>query len=658
MTTAELLERVSPAVVKLVLLDDAGKPAVYEAGNQQFAFEGLHYSPGVVVSEDGLILAALHWAYYCAASSNEMVAHLDDGRALRVVGITAMDPESDLALLKVRNEGLAYLPVAPWETRKKDAALFAISGYSDRMEVHTDKAEIIDEHLVLPVSVEPGRGTLCPSVIVSEHGHLIGLRGRIFRDGKEQVFITRPTMARALLGKVGSTRPLSGLLDLPPHEELRIAIPAVSHRPVNDDAAGKVYEELSRDHTNEAVVWRGLAEFLDWRCGRKTTDGLPPVELPASLLASDRLLSLRPNDAEALWLHGRAKMRAKGYRRATTSFRKALSAYPPVFGRGWHAGRRRDLYYNKAACHAALGDYDQALSDVLAGKEARRKELGLMELRNDSSLETQEMQDDIGRMSGTMEVLEVPDYRRGLDYYRAGRYDDAADKFREVIPLTPFTDSAYLQLASCHYETEDFKSAAPLFWIAGELGDGKGPLGTKGQAECFYNSGISRTRISQHGVAVEAFTRAIEADESFAPAYLARALCREIVGEDSAALRDYKLAIKYADDAETRHKAQENLARVERRRADGARRQATVDDTGRPSGPNAATTPKWQVRDNWRKLKMNMTEEEVIAILGQPTRKSVIVGVIRLSYGNGSVTLKPPVLGGAGAPRVDSWMEP
>ena len=66
---------------------------------------------------------------------------------------------------------------------------------------------------------------------------------------------------------------------------------------------------------------------------------------------------------------------------------------------------------------------------------------------------------------------------------------------------------------------------------------------------------------------------------------------------------------------------------------------------------------KWMNIENWRKIRTGLTEQEVIQILGTPTRRNAYSGnsvvLIYQGYGkSGSVTVNPYLLG------VQTWSEP
>ena len=147
----EVAEKVNQKLVKL-----------FGAGG----FRGIaNYGTGILISPDGHILT-------CASQmleSSEIVVHLSDGRRMRA-GVLVVEPELDIALLKIKVEGkkpdeptgldLAYFDLAEAAKRPKAQPGDWVLGFSNEFEI-----AMRDE----PVSVQRG--------VIAAYAKLHGRRG-------------------------------------------------------------------------------------------------------------------------------------------------------------------------------------------------------------------------------------------------------------------------------------------------------------------------------------------------------------------------------------------------------------------------------------------------------------------------------------------------
>src|SRR5205085_9038884 len=147
----EVAEKVNQKLVKL-----------FGAGG----FRGsANYGTGILISPDGHILT-------CASQmleSSEIVVHLSDGRRMRA-GVLVVEPELDIALLKIKVEGkkpdeptgldLAYFDLAEAAKRPKAQPGDWVLGFSNEFEI-----AMRDE----PVSVQRG--------VIAAYAKLHGRRG-------------------------------------------------------------------------------------------------------------------------------------------------------------------------------------------------------------------------------------------------------------------------------------------------------------------------------------------------------------------------------------------------------------------------------------------------------------------------------------------------
>lgn len=73
---------------------------------------------------------------------------------------------------------------------------------------------------------------------------------------------------------------------------------------------------------------------------------------------------------------------------------------------------------------------------------------------------------------------------------------------------------------------------------------------------------------------------------------------------------------------------------------------------GRDAG-TAGAVPRWQIEENWRRLRRGMSEGEVAALLGRPDRKEF--GRWRTYWRYGRKTGGPQVMFQVDTKKVDTW---
>jgi len=108
MSGEELFNKVSPAVVRVELYDASGRH--------------ISSGSGLFVSPDGLLLTNFH----VIKGGSSATVRLETNATLPVKGVLAVDPSSDLALLKVDGEGLPYLRIASDQHPSVGTAVHAI----------------------------------------------------------------------------------------------------------------------------------------------------------------------------------------------------------------------------------------------------------------------------------------------------------------------------------------------------------------------------------------------------------------------------------------------------------------------------------------------------------------------------------------------------
>lgn len=127
-------------------------------------------------------------------------------------------------------------------------------------------------------------------------------------------------------------------------------------------------------------------------------------------------------------------------------------------------------------------------------------------------------------------------YQRGLAYYEANQYQNAADDLTKVLQLDGNHANAYYYRGNTRFQ----------------LGDEQGAIEDYSQAikldatlkAAFSNRGNLRSMIGDEQGAIEDFNKAIQIDPEMAPAYLARCLSRSNIDDQKGAIEDCTQAIR------------------------------------------------------------------------------------------------------------------
>ena len=114
--------------------------------------------------------------------------------------------------------------------------------------------------------------------------------------------------------------------------------------------------------------------------------------------------------------------------------------------------------------------------------------------------------------------------------YQAQKYEDAIKNYEQVIARDPNNAGAYYRKGVCHQNLKDEAQMEESYKLAIEKGtaanDAQSVQGAKtALTRYFYNIGITARRAQKWDEAIVAFTKTLEADESYFDAYYALASC-------------------------------------------------------------------------------------------------------------------------------------
>ena len=169
---------------------------------------------------NGLIATNYHVIQKAAKGSAKLV---HDQRRFEIEGYTAMDPEHDLAILKVANHSIAALPLGNSDTAEISEAVYTV-GNPRGLEGTFSQGHISNIHpegtpqvhgKVLQFDAPISRGS-SGGAILNSAGEVIGIVSETRDDGQNLNFAIPVNNLKALMARSGPVRPLVGESDTIP----------------------------------------------------------------------------------------------------------------------------------------------------------------------------------------------------------------------------------------------------------------------------------------------------------------------------------------------------------------------------------------------------------------------------------------------------------
>jgi tetratricopeptide (TPR) repeat protein len=478
LSAEQVFNRVSPAVVRVVVRD------------RQFKETGL--GSGFFVTAEGLLVTN-HHVVRRAEFATVLRA---DGSTLFVDGVLALDPDQDLALLKVNGTGLPCLEVAPAAAPPVGSRVYAIGnpkGLTNSLSeglvsgIRKESGEVLAIQTTAAVSPGSSGGPL-----VDDQGRVVGVVTAFLADAQGLNFAVPAAALRTLLAKAaaGKPAPLASAggkpLDRAATRELQAAYAAIGEKRWSD--AVEILTGLRNRQPDNPFVWFALG-----------------------------------------YLYGQLG----NHELAVEAYKTAIRLKPDFF----------EAYHNLGRCYAGMGHYAQAVEHydtaILLKPDAAISYRALGEAYGET-----------GRYSQAVDALKTairleprnPDNYTSLTeiYIGLHQYDDAARCFKiaadldatakigqfVVIVVAVLSDRPPVQAEFCKAVIR----IMPDFAIAHRF------------------LGIACIKIGSHGEAVEALKTAIrlEPDDPVAHYQLGRAYLA--MGNRAEALRAYQ-ALQRLDQA-------------------------------------------------------------------------------------------------------------
>jgi Ca-activated chloride channel family protein len=122
---------------------------------------------------------------------------------------------------------------------------------------------------------------------------------------------------------------------------------------------------------------------------------------------------------------------------------------------------------------------------------------------------------------------------RGLEAYKAGKYPDAINFFKQAIKLRKDYVEPYLNLGNAYVQIEEYRKAVESFKQATKF--------APSSAIAFNNLGLAYYKLNDYRKAIEAYDNAIRLDPKFATAYYNLGVAYVDDAKNESAIQQYKV---------------------------------------------------------------------------------------------------------------------
>ncbi len=326
----QLFEKASPAVVYIVVRDKDFKP--------------LGLGSGFFVDANGLVVTNYHVIKGAAFAT----ARLSSGSTLFVDGVTATDPNGDLALLKISGGGFPCLKIANGALPKVGAAVYAIGNpqglentfSSGMVSGHREiKEGVTAIQVTAPISPGSSGGPL-----LNASGEVVGVTTAYLTTGQNLNFAVPVSGVSALMRKQGAVQTLASAggqrLDEAETDKLNQAWEAM--RKKDWSAATKALTELRKTQPDNPAVWYALG-YLHRLLGNDDM----------AIEHYKQAIALKPDYADAYVSMGCAYVRLKRYDDAIAACKQGIALDPNDF----------IAHSSLGGVYLILNRYDEAIAE-------------------------------------------------------------------------------------------------------------------------------------------------------------------------------------------------------------------------------------------------------------------------------------------------------
>ncbi|MDP6546425.1 MAG: tetratricopeptide repeat protein [Phycisphaerae bacterium] len=590
----QIFAKASPSVVYIVVRDRNFKP--------------IGLGSGFFIDSKGLIATNHH----VIKGAEFATVLLRNKSTLFVDGVTAVDADSDLAILQVSGKGFPSLKAAADTPPKIGSAAYAIG--NPRGLANTFSSGMISGHrefkegvkviqTTAPISPGSSGGPL-----LDNKGEVVGITTSHLKGSQNLNFAVPIATLRSLIRKQEKVKTLAsaggGKFNTAETKELDKVWAAIEKK--DWTTATRILIALRKTQKENPIVWFAIG-YLHWKLGNheiaiqhyKMAITLKPDYSMAynnvgcayfdlgryadASVALKTAISLKPDNDTAYANMGRLYCMLKQYTKALAACKKAIGIEPDAF----FANRNLGLAYSGLGRYAeAVAAFEKAIAiksnhagvyydmgialyDLRRYAEALAACKKVIALKPDNARAYSNMGVVYGKLGKRAEALAACKKAIALDpddsvaysnlgsaYDAQGRYPEAITSFKKAIALKPDDAGVYYDMGRTLHRFRRYTEAIAAYKKVVAL--------KPDHADAYYEMGIEYGMLTRFANAIAAYKKAIALKPDHAGAYLLMGLCYEKLKQYTLAIAAYRKSIALEPAGETADRARKAIRQIQK----------------------------------------------------------------------------------------------
>lgn len=208
-----------------------------------------------------------------------------------------------------------------------------------------------------------------------------------------------------------------------------------------------------------------------------------------------------------------------------------LAMHSPLHAQGTCDLATADEFWTRGSGRYDAADYAGAVDDYTCGLQLDPDNAGLFNMRGNAYGELGDTDKALADYNQAVELERdepyVPLYNRGTLYLKLRQYDKAESDFNTALTYNPDYSPVYVNRGNIYYEQGDYARAIEDYGRAIELRDEEIHIP-------YYNRGNAYYELGDYSQALNDLSESINANPSYALAFLSRAATYQVLGDDRA----------------------------------------------------------------------------------------------------------------------------